>query len=111
MLEVVAEGGKVVLVDRFGSIHRGEFFGRPGTSDRIEWMAIRIYAIPDCKVLEDTYMRDELAIMRQLGLAPSASSLRRSRMRSHLPREPTFSIRAKFFDFVAEEFSCRIPKP
>ena len=31
VLDVVAEGDKVVLFDRFGGTHRGEFFGRPGT--------------------------------------------------------------------------------
>ena len=72
VLDVVAEGDKVVLVDRFGGMHRGELFGRPGTGDRIEWMAIHIYTIRDGKVLEDAYMRDEVAIMRQLGLVPSA---------------------------------------
>jgi hypothetical protein len=35
-------------------------------------MAIHIYTIRDGKVLEDAYMRDELAIMQQLGLVPSA---------------------------------------
>jgi hypothetical protein len=44
---------QVVLVDRFGGTHRGEFLGRPGTGDRIEWMAIHIYTIRDGKVLED----------------------------------------------------------
>ena len=71
VLDVVAEGDKVVLVDRFGGTHRGKFLGRPGTGDRIEWMAIHIYTIRDGKVLEDAYMRDELAMMQQLGLAPS----------------------------------------
>jgi len=72
VVDLVAEGDKVVLVDRFGGTHHGEFLGRPGTGDRIEWMAIHIYTIRDGKVLEDAYMRDELAIMQQLGLAPSA---------------------------------------
>jgi predicted ester cyclase len=71
VLDVVAEDDKVVLVDRFGGTHRGEFLGRPGTGDHVEWMAIHLYTIRDGKVLEDAYMRDELAIMQQLGLAPS----------------------------------------
>ena len=71
VLDVVAEGDKVVLVDRFGGTHRGEFFGRPGTGDRIEWMAIHIYTIRDGKVLEDAVMMDAFAIMQQLGLVPS----------------------------------------
>src|SRR6476659_432407 len=29
VLDLGAEGDKVVLVDRFGGTHRGEFFGRP----------------------------------------------------------------------------------
>jgi predicted ester cyclase len=31
VLDVVAEGDKVVILDRFGGTHRGEFLGRPGT--------------------------------------------------------------------------------
>ena len=73
VLDIVAEGDKVVLIDRFGGTHRGEFLGRPGTGDHIEWTAIHIYTIRDGKVLEDAYLRDELAIMQQLGLAPSAA--------------------------------------
>ena len=68
VLEVVAEGDKVVLIDRFGGTHRGEFLGRPGTGDHIEWMAIHIYTIRDGRVLEDATMTDALAIMQQLGL-------------------------------------------
>jgi predicted ester cyclase len=71
VLDVVAEGDKVVLVDRFGGTHRGEFLGRPGTGDHVEWLAMHLYTICDGKVLEDAYMRDELAIMQQLGPVPS----------------------------------------
>ena len=75
VLDVVAEGDKVVLVDRFGGTHRGELFGRPGTGDRIEWMAIHIYTIRDGKILEDAVMTDALAIVQQLGLAPNLTKL------------------------------------
>jgi len=71
VLQIVAEGDKVVLLDRFGGTHRGEFFGRPGAGDRIEWLAIHIYTIRDGKVLEDAVMTDALAMTQQLGLAPS----------------------------------------
>jgi predicted ester cyclase len=75
VLDILAEGDKVVLFDRFGGTHRGEFFGRPGTGDRIEWMAIHIYTIRDGKILEDAVMTDSLAILQQLGLAPSLTKL------------------------------------
>ena len=71
VLDVVAEGDKVVLIDRFGGTHRGQFLGRPGTGDHIEWLAMHVYTVRDGKVLEDAYMRDELAIMQQLGPVPS----------------------------------------
>jgi predicted ester cyclase len=71
VLEVVAEGDKVVMVDRFGGTHRGEFFGRPGKGEHIEWTAMHVYTIRDGKILEDAVMTDALAIMQQLGLAPS----------------------------------------
>jgi predicted ester cyclase len=63
VVDVVAEGDKVVLVDRFGGTHRGEFFGRPGTGNHIEWTAIHIYTIRDGKILEDAVMTDSLAII------------------------------------------------
>jgi predicted ester cyclase len=47
-LDVIAEGDKVVIVDRFGGTHRGEFLRRD-TGDRIEWIAIHIYIIRDGK--------------------------------------------------------------
>ena len=71
VVDVVAEGDKVVLVDRFGGTHRGQFLGRPGTGDHIEWLAMHVYTVRDGKVLEDAYMRDELAIVQQLGPVPS----------------------------------------
>jgi hypothetical protein len=37
VLEVVAEGDKVVPLDRFGGTHRGEFLGRPGTGGCRNW--------------------------------------------------------------------------
>lgn len=75
VLDVVAEGDKVVLVDRFGGTHRGEFFGSPGTGNHIEWTAIHIYTIRDGKILEDATMTDSLAMMQQLGLVPSATKV------------------------------------
>jgi SnoaL-like polyketide cyclase len=64
-LDLVAEGDKVVLVDRFGGTHRGEFFGQPGTGDHIEWMATHIDTIRDGNILEDAVMTDSLAIMQR----------------------------------------------
>src|SRR6516165_4002303 len=37
VLEVFAEGDKVLILDRFGGTHRGELYGHPGTGNHIEW--------------------------------------------------------------------------
>jgi predicted ester cyclase len=73
VLDVVAEGDKVVVIDRFGGTHVGELFGRPGRGDRIEWMAIHIYTIRDSKVLEDAIMTDAPVRIQQLEAAASGS--------------------------------------
>ena len=57
LLNVVVEGDKVVLLDRFGGTHREEFLGRPGTGNHIEWVATHFHTVRDGKVLEDAYMR------------------------------------------------------
>jgi predicted ester cyclase len=75
VLDVVAEGDQVVILDRFFGTHKGELFGRPGTGVRIEWMAIHIYTIRDGKIIEDAVMTDALAIVQQLGLVPSLTKL------------------------------------
>ena len=75
VFDVVAEGDKLVILDRFFGTHQGEFFGRPGTGHRIEWMAIHIYTIRDGKIVEDAVMTDALAIVQQLGLVPSLTKL------------------------------------
>jgi predicted ester cyclase len=72
VLEVVAEGHKVVLIDRFSGTRRGEFLARPGTGDRIEWLEIHIFTIRDGKVLEDAVMTDALTMMPLLGLVSNA---------------------------------------
>ena len=63
-LDVIAEGDKVVIVDRFGGTHRGEFFGRRDTGDRIEWRSTSTSFV----TAKDAAMTDALAIMQQLGL-------------------------------------------
>jgi predicted ester cyclase len=73
VLDVVAEGDKVVVIDRFGGTHVRELFGRPGRGDRIEWMAIHIYTIRDSKVLEDAIMTDAPVRIQQLEAAASGS--------------------------------------
>jgi predicted ester cyclase len=71
VLDVVAEGDKIVLVDRFGGTHRGEFFGRPGTAIASSGWRSTSTPFVTAKSSEDATMTDALAIMQQLGLAPS----------------------------------------
>ena len=67
VLSIVAEGDRVVVLDRFGGTHRGELAGRPGTGKPISWMVYHQYRIADGKIAEDWVLVDALALMRQVG--------------------------------------------
>ena len=71
-LDLIAEGDKVMIVDRFGGTRTGIFLGVPGDGKRIEWMVIHVYRFREGRIIEDAVMTDALAIVQQLGLDASA---------------------------------------
>lgn len=70
VIDIIAEGDRVVVLDRFGGTHKGELVGRPGTGKRIEWMVYHQYRIVDDKITDDWVLVDALAIMQQAGAIP-----------------------------------------
>jgi hypothetical protein len=71
VLDAIAEGDKVVLVDRFGGTHHGSSSDVPAREIASSgWRSM--FTIRDGKALQDAYMRDVLATTQHLGLAPSA---------------------------------------
>ena len=67
----VAEGDKVVSRYTATGTHQGEFFGIPGTGNRIEMSGIQIDRFDESgKMIEEWPEYDLLGAMRQMGAIP-----------------------------------------
>ena len=67
----VAEGDKVVSRYRVSGTHQGEFFGVPGTGNRVEFTGIQIDRFDESgKMVEEWPEYDLLGAMRQIGAVP-----------------------------------------
>jgi steroid delta-isomerase-like uncharacterized protein len=67
----IAEGDKVVTRYRATGTHQGEFFGVPGTGNRIEMSGIQIDRFEEGgKMVEEWPEYDLLGAMRQMGAIP-----------------------------------------
>jgi len=68
--DVISEGEKVVVRDVFTGTHRGDFMGIPATGNRVTMEAIHIYRFDEGRLAEHWVARDDLGMMRQLGVVP-----------------------------------------
>lgn len=69
--EVVAEDDKVGCRWRSGGTHQGELFGIPPTGKTVEITATVFYRVDDGRLAEGWINRDDVGLMRQLGVVPS----------------------------------------
>jgi steroid delta-isomerase-like uncharacterized protein len=68
--DVICEGEKVAVRDVFTGTHEGDFMGIPATGNRVTMQAIHIYRLSEGKLAEHWVARDDLGMMRQLGVIP-----------------------------------------
>jgi steroid delta-isomerase-like uncharacterized protein len=68
--DLIAEGDKVVVRATFSGTHQGVFWGIAPTGRAFTQQQIHIVRITDGKVTEQWAMRDDLGMMRQLGVIP-----------------------------------------
>jgi predicted ester cyclase len=72
IVELIAEGERVVAHFRCSGTHRGEWLGVPATGRRFENVdEIYIFGIRDGKLVAATGVEDNLARLRQLGIGLS----------------------------------------
>jgi steroid delta-isomerase-like uncharacterized protein len=69
--EVLAEGDKVVLQTTMSGTHRGVFMGIPPTNRRFAHRHVHVVRIPDGSVVEHWAVRDDMAMLQQLGVMPA----------------------------------------
>lgn len=69
--DIIAEGDKVVFRVTVQGTHQGEFRGIPPTGKQVTITGIQIWRIADDKIAEGWFNRDDLGLMRQLGVIPA----------------------------------------
>jgi predicted ester cyclase len=75
LTDSVASNEKVVSIVSVSGKHTSSFFGFiPPTRNKISYQAVHIFTIVDGKITEHKAIRDELALMYQLGVV-NASAL------------------------------------
>ena len=68
--DIVAEGDRVVVRVLFRGTHTGELMGIPPTGKSFEVQQFHEYRIQDGKIAEHWACRDDVDMMRQLGVLP-----------------------------------------
>jgi predicted ester cyclase len=71
IVDLIAEGDKVVAHFRCSGTHRGEWVGVPATGRRFEQVdEIYVFTVRDRKLVSAVGVEDNLTRMRQLGITP-----------------------------------------
>jgi steroid delta-isomerase-like uncharacterized protein len=68
---VVAEDDKVGCRWTSTATHKGDLFGIPATGNKVEVTATVFYRVEDGRLAEGWINRDDVGLMRQLGVIPS----------------------------------------
>ena len=66
--DMVDEGDKVAVRDVFTGTHEGNFMGIPATGNHVTMQTIHIFRFEDGRMAEHWAVRDDLGMMRQLGV-------------------------------------------
>ena len=75
IVDLIAEGDKVVAHFSCSGTHRGEWLGVPATGRRFEQVdEIYIFEARDGKLISAIGVEDNLTRMRQLGIVPAAGA-------------------------------------
>jgi predicted ester cyclase len=70
IMDMIAEGDKVIVRASTVGTHTGPFLGIPPTGKRAKWSFIDIHRIADGKIVEHWVETDQMSLMQQLGLVP-----------------------------------------
>lgn len=74
VMEMVAEGQKVVTRFVWTGTHRGSFLGVRATGRKVEVKGVVIDRLEDGKMADSRILMDTMGMMQQLGVIPAAPS-------------------------------------
>ena len=69
--DIVSDGDKVALRVTMHGRHTGSLMGQPPTGRSFSADHIHLFRVADGRIAEHWAQRDDLGMMRQLGLSPS----------------------------------------
>ena len=69
--DMIAEGDKVFVLARMTGTQRGEFMGIPATGRHATVAHMYLFRLDAGQITEYAAVRDDLGMMRQLGLMPA----------------------------------------
>ena len=72
MIQVIAEGDRVVYLGEITGTHTGELFGVPPSGKPVKSMEINYLRMQDGKIIEQWGIFDVMGMMQQIGMVPSA---------------------------------------
>jgi predicted ester cyclase len=67
---VLGDGDTVAVHCTWNATHTGEFMGIPATQKRIAQQQIHVLRLEDGFIAEHWAVRDDLGMLRQMGIAP-----------------------------------------
>jgi steroid delta-isomerase-like uncharacterized protein len=67
IVELIGEGGTVVVQYQIQGTHQGNFYGIPATGRSLDVEAIAIFTLADGKIKDGWFMSDEVRLLNQLG--------------------------------------------
>lgn len=74
LIDCVASNERVISIVSVKGKHTGSFFGFiPPTGNKISYQAVHVFTIGDGKIVEHRAIRDDLALMYQLGVVKAAT--------------------------------------
>ncbi len=72
MIQIVAEGDRVVYLGRITGTHTGKFFQFEPSGNKVDLLGINDFRMEGGKVVERWGIFDILGMMRQMGIIPAA---------------------------------------
>ena len=73
--EMTAEGNRVIVQARLTGTHLGELSGIPATHKTVDFPFVIKYEIENYKIVNHWMLADQMALMEQLGVVPSAQAV------------------------------------
>jgi steroid delta-isomerase-like uncharacterized protein len=70
--EIAADGDTVICVGTMTGTHEGELSGIPATGRKVSWRQCNLFRVDDeGRFVEHDAIRDDLGLLRQLGVMPA----------------------------------------